>query len=96
MPCVVVQEAFGVNDHIESICDRFAGEGYHAVAPHVFHRSGGGTAPYDDFSKVLPHFGALSDDGVPGRCRRDAGSPSWHAGSPTPRSGRSGSASVAG
>jgi carboxymethylenebutenolidase len=60
---VVIQEAFGVNDHIESICDRLAQAGYRAAAPHVFHRSGGGTAPYDDFAKVLPMFEGLGDDG---------------------------------
>lgn len=58
---VVVQEAFGVNDHIQDVTRRFAAAGYHAVAPEVFHRSGGGTAPYDDFSRVLPHFQALDD-----------------------------------
>jgi carboxymethylenebutenolidase len=61
---VVIQEAFGVNDHIESICDRLAEAGYRAAAPHVFHRSGGGTAPYDDFSKVLPMFEGLDDAGL--------------------------------
>jgi carboxymethylenebutenolidase len=58
---VVIQEAFGVNDHIESICDRLADAGYRAAAPHLFHRSGGGTAPYDDFSKVLPMFEGVDD-----------------------------------
>ena len=37
---VVVQEAFGVNDHIKDVAQRFAAEGYRAVAPHFFHRSG--------------------------------------------------------
>jgi carboxymethylenebutenolidase len=59
---VVFQEAFGVNDYIEDVARRLAGEGYRAVAPHLFHRSGGGTIPYDDFSKVLVHFEELSDD----------------------------------
>jgi carboxymethylenebutenolidase len=58
---IVVQEAFGVNDHIQDVTRRFAAEGYHAVAPHLFHRSGGGTAPYDDFSKVMPLFKGLDD-----------------------------------
>ena len=53
---VVVQEAFGVNDHIEDVTRRFADAGYHAVAPALFHRAGGGTAPYDDFEKVFPLF----------------------------------------
>jgi carboxymethylenebutenolidase len=61
---VVAQEAFGVNDHIEDVTRRFAQEGYHAVAPHLFHRAGGGTAPYGDFAKVLPLFEGLTDDGI--------------------------------
>ncbi len=35
---VVIQEIFGVNGHIRSVCDRFAGEGYVAIAPAVFDR----------------------------------------------------------
>ena len=35
---VVVQEIFGVNKHIRDVCDRFAAEGYVAVAPAVFDR----------------------------------------------------------
>ncbi len=36
---VVIQEIFGVNHHIRSICDRLAREGYVAVAPSIFDRS---------------------------------------------------------
>src|SRR3954447_3636396 len=61
---IVLQEAFGVNDHIEDVTRRFAEVGYHAVAPHLFHRAGGGTAPYDDFSKVMPLFEGMSDPGI--------------------------------
>ncbi len=35
---VVVQEIFGVNSHIRTVCDRFAAEGYVAVAPAIFDR----------------------------------------------------------
>jgi carboxymethylenebutenolidase len=35
---VVVQEIFGVNSHIRSVADRFAAEGYLAVAPATFDR----------------------------------------------------------
>jgi carboxymethylenebutenolidase len=35
---IVIQEAFGVNRHIEKVCDRFAAEGYVAIAPALFHR----------------------------------------------------------
>jgi carboxymethylenebutenolidase len=58
---IVIQEAFGVNDHIEDVTRRAASAGYHAVAPHLFHRAGGGTAPYDDFRKVMPLFAGLDD-----------------------------------
>ena len=35
---VVLQEIFGVNSHIRSVADRFAAEGYLAVAPATFER----------------------------------------------------------
>jgi len=35
---VVVQEIFGVNVHIRDVCDRFAAEGFSAIAPAVFER----------------------------------------------------------
>ena len=34
---LVIQEVFGVNPHIRSVCDRFAENGYCALAPDVFH-----------------------------------------------------------
>ena len=61
---IVVQEAFGVNEHIESVADRLAERGYHAVAPHFFHRAGGGTVPYGDFSKVIAKYEGLTDEGI--------------------------------
>ncbi len=35
---VVIQEIFGVNHHIRSICDRLADAGYRAIAPQLFDR----------------------------------------------------------
>ena len=35
---VVLQEIFGVNSHIRAVADRFAAEGYLAVAPSTFER----------------------------------------------------------
>jgi len=61
---VVIQEAFGINEHIQDVTRRFADAGYHAVAPALFHRAGGGTAPYDDFNQVLPLFEGLTDPGI--------------------------------
>ena len=61
---IVVQEAFGVNGHICDVTRRFARAGYHAVAPSLFHRAGGGTADYGDFGAVIPLFEGVSDDGI--------------------------------
>lgn len=58
---VVVQEAFGVNDHIEDVCRRFASEGYRAVAPHLFHRTGDPVLDYSSIEKVMPHMAALTE-----------------------------------
>jgi carboxymethylenebutenolidase len=61
---VVLQEAFGVNAHIEDIARRFADAGFHAVAPHLFHRTGDPALGYDDISLVIPHMTALTDEGI--------------------------------
>lgn len=60
---IVFQEAFGVNHHIRSLCDRFAAEGYVAVAPEFYHRTAapGFEAPYTDFSVIAPHAQATSE-----------------------------------
>jgi carboxymethylenebutenolidase len=61
---VVVQEAFGVNDHIEDVAGRLADAGWLAVAPHLFHRSGDPKLGYDDFTQVMPHMQALRADDI--------------------------------
>jgi carboxymethylenebutenolidase len=61
---VVFQEAFGVNDHIEDVCDRLAASGYVAVAPHIFHRTGDPTIGYEDMAEVMNHIMALSGEGL--------------------------------
>jgi carboxymethylenebutenolidase len=61
---VVVQEGFGVNSYIDDVARRLAGEGWLAVAPHLFHRTGDPQLPYDDFDQVKPHMGALTPEGL--------------------------------
>ena len=39
---VVIQEIFGVNHHIRAVADRYAAEGYLAVAPALYDRVQGG------------------------------------------------------
>jgi carboxymethylenebutenolidase len=52
---IVVQEAFGVNPHIEDVTRRVAAVGYRAVAPHFFHRTGDPVIDYGDIATVMPH-----------------------------------------
>src|SRR5437763_2094688 len=59
---IVIQEAFGVNEHIEDVTRRVADAGWHGVAPHVFHRAGGGTVPYGDLAAVVSKLEGLTDD----------------------------------
>src|SRR5579872_2956487 len=61
---IVIQEAFGVNDHIEDVARRFADEGYLAVAPHLFWRTGDPKLGYTDMGEVMPHMKELTRDGV--------------------------------
>jgi carboxymethylenebutenolidase len=61
---LVVQEAFGVNEHICDVARRFANVGYHAFAPAFFHRAGGATAEYGDFAAVIPLFEGVSDESI--------------------------------
>jgi carboxymethylenebutenolidase len=62
---MVFQEAFGVNAHIRDVTERFAREGYLAIAPELFHRTAPGLeAGYTDFSVVRGHIQALTDAGL--------------------------------
>ncbi|MEB3980084.1 dienelactone hydrolase family protein [Mycobacterium sp. 663a-19] len=56
---VVLQEAFGVNDHIQDVTRRLAAEGYLAVAPDLFHRSGTETVDYTDRDTAMRLIGEL-------------------------------------
>ena len=46
---VVIQEVFGINGHIREVCERFASDGYEAIAPALFDRIRPRVElPYDD------------------------------------------------
>ena len=50
---VVIQEIFGVNAHIREVTDRFAAEGYLAIAPAIFeHVEKGFDVGYDADSRA--------------------------------------------
>ncbi|MHB8378905.1 MAG: dienelactone hydrolase family protein [Acidimicrobiales bacterium] len=61
---VVLQEAFGVNDHIRDVADRFADAGLFVVAPHLFHRNGSPEVAYDDVDRVTPLMAELTVEGL--------------------------------
>ena len=65
-PAVLVfMEIFGVNSHIRDVTERIAGEGYVALAPDYFHRSGPGVElAYDDdgMAEGMKLLGALQAD----------------------------------
>ena len=57
---VVLQEAFGLTDHIADICERLAAQGWLAVAPALYHRTGAPVLAYDEMDQVAPHFLAVT------------------------------------
>src|ERR1700726_4304309 len=60
---LLFQEAFGVNAHIRDITERLARQGYVAIAPELFHRTGPGfEGSYTDFPAVMPHMQAMKED----------------------------------
>ena len=48
---IVIQEWWGLVDHIKDVCDRFAGEGYVALAPDMYH--GQTTKSPDEAGKLM-------------------------------------------
>jgi carboxymethylenebutenolidase len=50
---IVIQEAFGVNDHIKKVTERIAAEGYVAIAPDIYHRESERIIPYAEMPKAI-------------------------------------------
>ncbi len=62
---IVFQEAFGVNAHIRDVAERFARQGYAAIAPEMFHRTGPGfEGSYGAFGEAKPHIDQLTPQGI--------------------------------
>jgi carboxymethylenebutenolidase len=57
---IVVQEAYGVNEHIAAVTRKLAAQGYLAVAPHLYHRVA--DAPVDTFPAARPLMSSLNGD----------------------------------
>ena len=61
---ILLQEAFGVNEHIRSVADRLAAAGYAVIAPELFHRTAapGLEIDYANFgSEAMPHYMAINN-----------------------------------
>lgn len=60
---VVLQEIFGVNEHIRSVADGFAADGYLAVAPAMFDRAEPGVElGYEDFTQARSYVEKITRD----------------------------------
>lgn len=71
---VVIQEAFGVNDHIKKVTERIAAEGYVAIAPDIFHRESERIIPYSDMGKAIATMQRVVD----GKAMEDVGAAIAH------------------
>lgn len=62
---VVVMEAFGLNNHIKSVAERVAAEGYAVVAPNLYHRAEGKqVVGYDELPAAIGLMTQLSDANI--------------------------------
>jgi len=62
---LVFHEAFGVNTHIRDVTERFAREGYIAIAPELFHRTAPGfEGAYNNFEAARSHVRALTNQNL--------------------------------
>ncbi len=57
---LVVQEIFGVHEHIKDLCRRFAKAGYFAVATELYARQGD-VSKIEDFKELMPIVGSVPD-----------------------------------
>jgi carboxymethylenebutenolidase len=61
---VVIQEAFGITPHIQSVCHFLAEAGWVAAAPVLFHRVGSPVFSYDDLAGAMPAMQSLTREGI--------------------------------
>jgi carboxymethylenebutenolidase len=60
---LVVQEIFGVHEHIKDICRRFAKLGYFAIAPELYARQGD-VSKLTNFQEIMPIVAKVPDKQV--------------------------------
>ena len=60
---LVVQEIFGVHEHIKDVCRRFAKRGYLAIAPELYARQGD-VSKAADIKQIIPIVSKVPDEQV--------------------------------
>ncbi len=61
---VVVMEAFGLNQNIRNITDRFAAEGFVAISPNLYFRNPDNVVGYDNLPGAIKLMQSLADDQI--------------------------------
>lgn len=62
---IVLQEAFGVNEHIKDVCRRLSSQGYLALAPELYHRTMRHLViDYGDKEKMYPELEKLRNNEI--------------------------------
>jgi len=61
---VVVMEAFGLNDQMRRITDKFASEGFVTFAPNLYFRQPNNVVGYNDLPGAIRLMGLLKDDQI--------------------------------
>ncbi|MCG6988873.1 MAG: dienelactone hydrolase family protein [Gemmatimonadetes bacterium] len=83
---LLLQDALGVGEHIREVTGRFAGQGYTALAPELFHRTAPGfEGGPDRIQEALEHIRAMTVDGQSADLRT---AHAWLASQPAVDAGR--------
>ena len=61
---IVIQEAFGLTEHIGAVTEQLASAGFRAIAPALFHRAGAPVIAYDDLEAIRPVMATLTAEGI--------------------------------
>lgn len=61
---VVVMEAFGLNNNIKSLTERFAAEGFVVISPNLYFRQPNNVVGYDNLPAAIKLMGSLTDAGI--------------------------------
>ena len=83
--CCVVQEIFGVHEHIQDVCRRFAKAGYFAIAPELYARQGDVVENLkhpeivDNVVKKVPDAQVMGDLDAAAACAKAAGKARYRA-----------------